>query len=85
MNCVFVRQFSVLQLIFESSMSLNSVHVDLDVRCDSGVVEGCKTVILVTHYRDTINVNQRTCHIGACTERADFETVNIFIVLESLL
>lgn len=85
MNCVFVRQFSVLQLVFESSMSLNSVHVDLDVGCDSGVVEGCETVILVTHYRDTINVNQRTCHIGARTERADFETVNIFIVLESLL
>ncbi len=85
MNCVLVGKLNVLQLVFKRSMSLNSVHVDLDVWRYSGVVESCEAIIAMTHDCDTIDVHQSSCYIRSCTERANLETVNILIVLKSCL
>lgn len=66
-------------------MGLNSIHVDLDVGRHSSVVKGSETVVLVTHYSDSVNVNQRTRYIRSRTKRPYFETVYFFVVLKSLL
>jgi len=39
----------------------------------------------MTHYSNSVDVNHRTRYIGTRTKRADFETVNVFVVLKSLL
>jgi len=84
-DCVLIRQVSVLQLVFELSVSLNSIHVDLNIRRHSRIVERSETVVLVTHYSNTVDVDQLSRHIRARAKRANFETVDVFVVYKPLL
>ena len=66
-------------------MSAWPVHVDLNVRRYSCVIEEGQSIVLVTQNCKSVGVHQSPCDVRSGAEGADLETVLIFIELQLLL